>query len=109
MGYNLIFIAALFALFWLLLLRPQRKRAMEQRELLESLEPGDEIVSSGGLFGVITSVEGDELHVEVADGIVVRMARRAVAGLVERDEAPEGDEGQEEPIANQTPTQPNPS
>jgi preprotein translocase subunit YajC len=61
---------------------------VEQRELLGSLEPGDEIVSTGGLFGVIKSINGDELHVEIAEGLVVRMAKRAVAGLVERDEEP---------------------
>ena len=82
-------IVVLFALVWLLLVRPQRKRSVEQRELLTSLEPGDEIISTGGLFGVIQSAEGDELRVEIADGLVVRMARRAVAGLVERDEEPE--------------------
>jgi preprotein translocase subunit YajC len=79
----------LFGLFWLLLVRPQRRRGQEQRELLTSLEPGDEIVSTGGLFGVIKSVDGDELHVEIAEGLVVRMATRAVAGLVERDGEPE--------------------
>ena len=77
----------LFALFWVLLIRPQRRRQMEQRHLLDELEVGDEVVSTGGLFGVIRSIEGTELHVEIADGIVVRMTRRAVAGLVERDEA----------------------
>jgi preprotein translocase subunit YajC len=71
------------------LVRPQRRRGLEQRELLASLEPGDEIVSTGGLFGVIKSIDGDELHVEIAEGLVVRMATRAVAGLVERDEEPE--------------------
>jgi preprotein translocase subunit YajC len=86
---SLIIIAVLFALFWVLLIRPQRRRGLEQRELLESLEPGDEIVSTGGLFGVIKSIDGDELHVEIAEGLVVRMAKRAVAGLVERDEEPE--------------------
>jgi preprotein translocase subunit YajC len=86
---NLIIIVVLFALFWVLLIRPQRRRGLEQRELLGSLEPGDEIVSTGGLFGVIKSIDGDELHVEIAEGLVVRMAKRAVAGLVERDEEPE--------------------
>jgi preprotein translocase subunit YajC len=86
---SLIFIVVLLGLFWVFLVRPQRRRGVEQRELLASLEPGDEIVSTGGLFGVIKSVDGDELHVEIADGLVVRMATRAVAGLVERDEQPE--------------------
>jgi preprotein translocase subunit YajC len=90
-------IVALFALVWLLLVRPQRKRSLEQRELLTSLEPGDEIVSTGGLFGVIRSVDGEELRVEIADGLVVRMARRAVAGLVEREEEPESEAESESP------------
>ena len=76
----------LFAVFWLVLIRPQRRRQLQQSRLLDDLEVGDEIVSSGGLFGVIREVDETELHVEVADGVVVRMARRAVAGLVERDE-----------------------
>jgi len=92
-----IVVVVLFALFWLLLVRPQRRQAAEQRELIASLEPGDEIVSAGGLYGVIQSLDGDELQVEIADGLVVRMARGAVAGLVERDEEPEsasaGDDG----------------
>ncbi len=86
---SLILIVVLFALFWLFLVRPQRTRARAQRELLGSLEPGDEIVSTGGLYGVIKSIDGDELRVEIADGLVVRMARRAVAGIVEREELPE--------------------
>jgi preprotein translocase subunit YajC len=88
---SLIVIAVLFALFWVVLLRPQRRRAADQRDLLSSLEPGDEIVSTGGLFGVIKSVEDEELRVEVSDGVVVRMTRRAVAGIVEQDEEPEAD------------------
>jgi preprotein translocase subunit YajC len=91
-----IVVVILFGLFWLMIVRPQRRQAAEQRELIASLEPGDEIVSAGGLYGVIKSIEGDELLVEIADGLLVRMARGAVAGLVERDEepesAPEGDE-----------------
>jgi len=89
MGGTVIVIVLLFALFWLVLIRPQRRQAAEQRELLASLEPGDEIVSAGGLYGVIKSIDGDELQVEIADGLVVRMARGAVAGFVERDEEPE--------------------
>ena len=81
-----IVIVVLFFLFWLLVVRPQRRHAAEQRELIAALEPGDEIVSAGGLYGVVRSIEGDDLQVEIAEGLVVRMARGAVAGLVERDE-----------------------
>ena len=84
-----IVVVILFALFWLLIVRPQRRQAAEQRELIASVEPGDEIVSAGGLYGVIQSVDGDALLVEIADGLVVRMARGAVAGFVEPLEEPE--------------------
>ena len=80
------------------MLRPQRRQAAEQRELIELLEPGDEIVSAGGLYGVIKAIDGDELQVEIADGLVVRMARGAVAGLVEQKRRP--------PKRPQTPTSP---
>ena len=83
---SLIVIVVLFGLFWVALLRPQRRRAAVQRALLASLEPGDEIISTGGMFGVIRSIDEEELHVEVSDGVVVRMARRAVAGIVEHDD-----------------------
>ena len=86
---SLIVIAVLFALFWMVLLRPQRRRAAVQRALLDSLEPGDEIISTGGMFGVIRSIDEEELYVEVSDGVVVRMARRAVAGIVEPEDEPE--------------------
>jgi preprotein translocase subunit YajC len=94
---TVIVIVVLVALFWFMLVRPQRRQAVEQRELIASLEPGDEIVSTGGLYGVIRSVDGDELHVEIADELVVRMARGAVAGIVERDEEPESAPGADGP------------
>jgi preprotein translocase subunit YajC len=95
---GLLIIALLFALFWFMLIRPQRTRAREQRELLSSLEPGDEIVTAGGLYGVITQVDGEVLHLEIADGLVVRTARNAVAGIVEveEEEVEEGEEAEEE-------------
>jgi preprotein translocase subunit YajC len=87
----LIVIVILFALFWLMLVRPQRRRTQEQTYLIDSLEEGDEIVSAGGFYGVIKEIEGETLHVEIADGLVVRMARNAVVGLVEPDDEQEGD------------------
>ena len=85
----LIVVVVLFALFWLVLVRPQRRRTQEQIGLIDSLEEGDEIVSAGGFYAVIKEIEGETLHVEVADGLVVRMARNAVVGLVEPDEEQE--------------------
>jgi preprotein translocase subunit YajC len=85
---GLIILAILLLLFWFILVRPQRTRAREQQQLIHDLEPGDEIVSAGGLYGTITEIEDEILHVEIAPGLTVRMARGAVAGIVETDEEP---------------------
>lgn len=89
---QLIIIVAMFALLWLLLIRPQRKRIQEQRRLHEEIEVGDEILTAGGLYGLVRELgEGDDLVVEIAPGTEVRLARRAVAAIV----PPEEDEDEE--------------
>ena len=93
-----LIIVVLFALFWLLLIRPQRRRQAEQTALIQNVEVGDEIVTAGGLFGHVQSVADDELLVEIAPGTNVRIARRAVASIVGPDEEDEGElEAGEEP------------
>jgi preprotein translocase subunit YajC len=86
---SLIVIIALFALLWLLLIRPQRARAQQQQRMIESVDVGDEILSSGGIIGLVRGVDDDanELHVEIAPGVEVRMDRRAVGSIVTKDEA----------------------
>jgi preprotein translocase subunit YajC len=83
-GY--IFILVLLVLLWFLLIRPQRRRQLETQRMLEQLDVGKEIVTAGGLFGTITAIEDDELRVEVAEDVEVRIAKRAVAGIVSEDE-----------------------
>ncbi len=86
-----IFILALLALMWFMLIRPQRRRQQEAQRLLETIGVGKEIVTAGGLFGTVTAVDGDEVRLEIADGVEVRLAKRAVAGVVSEGEAPEGE------------------
>ena len=80
---QLIIIVAMFVLLWLLLIRPQRQRQIAQRELIASVEVGDEILTAGGLYGHVRALgDEDDLVVEIAPGTEVRVARRAVAGIV---------------------------
>ena len=84
---QLIIIIALFALLWLLLIRPQRRRQVEQQQLHASLEVGDEVLTVGGVYGHIRELlDEDDLLVEIAPGVNVRIARRSVAGVVEEEE-----------------------
>jgi preprotein translocase subunit YajC len=86
---------------WVLLIRPQRRRQMEQQRMIGALEVGKEIVTAGGLYGTIKAVEDDEIRVEIAPDVEVRIAKRAVAGILSEDE-PElesADEPEEETTA----------
>ena len=91
---------------WFLLIRPQRRRQQAAQHLLTQIGVGKEIVTAGGLFGTVTAVEGDEVRVEIADGVEVRIAKRAVAGVVSEDEEPEeepDEQPEEEPPATLPP------
>ncbi len=84
---QLIVLVAMFALLWLFLIMPSRRRAQAQRELVASVEVGDEILTVGGLYGRVEGIgEEDELLVEIAPGTQVRVARRAVAAVLPPDD-----------------------
>jgi preprotein translocase subunit YajC len=70
------------ALLWVLMIRPQQQRVRQAREMAASLEPGEEVITAGGIYGTIIAVQGDTLTVEVAPGVVVRVLRGAIAQRV---------------------------
>jgi preprotein translocase subunit YajC len=97
---QLILLLAMLVLLWALLIRPQRARQRQQQEVLSAVEPGDEIITVGGLYGIVQEIdEEDDLIVEVADAVHVRIARRAVAGVVKPDDETEEDEKSPEEAA----------
>jgi preprotein translocase subunit YajC len=74
-----IYLVILVAAFYFLIVRPQRRNAMVRRQLLNAVEVGDEIVTSGGVYGTVLAIEDETLDVEIAQGVVVKVARGAVA------------------------------
>jgi preprotein translocase subunit YajC len=69
-------------IMYVLVLRPQQKRAKEHQELIKNLRRGDTVVTSGGLVGKVTKVVDDEqVEVEIADGVRVRQVRSMVSGV----------------------------
>ena len=72
----------IFVVFYFLLIRPQSKKAKEHREMVAALAKGDEVVTSGGLLGRITRVGDNFVEVEVADGLIVKVQRPAIANLM---------------------------
>jgi preprotein translocase subunit YajC len=79
---ELLFPIAIFVLMYLLLFRPQQQRAKNQRQLIESLEVGDEIVTIGGVLGTVVALDELNVQVEIADGVRVRVVRPAISGRV---------------------------
>ncbi len=98
----LIIIVVLLGLMWLLLIRPQRRRQTAQEDLLANLQIGDEIVTAGALYGTIEEIRDSEITLEIAPGTTVRVARRAVAGIVSEDEEEEEEAEELEVEAEET-------
>ena len=94
-GY--IFIIFILIIMWFLLIRPQRRRQLESQRLVDSLAVGQEIVTAGGLYGTITQLEEDEAHLEIASGVEVRVAKRAIAGVLSEEDPDELTEPEESP------------
>jgi preprotein translocase subunit YajC len=84
-GFFLLIIAA-FAFLWLVLVRPQKKRQVAQQRMLDEVKVGDEVVTAGGIYGEITEDVGEDVMVRIAPNLEVRVARRAIGGIVEPDE-----------------------
>ena len=85
--------------FYFILIRPQRRRAQQQRATLADLEVGDEIMTGGGIFGTVTDINDQEgtVDVEIAEGVTIHMLKAGVnRRLVDEDEYEDDDEEEED-------------
>ena len=80
--YNFLLFGGMFFLFWLILWRPQSKRAKEHRDLVSNISKGDEIMTSGGLLGKVTKVSDDYIAVEVSEGVELKLQKSSVAAAL---------------------------
>ena len=74
--------------FWFLIVRPQRRRQHELAATQSALGVGTEVMLGSGIYGTVASVEDDTLHLQVAPGTIVKVARQAVVKVIDRAEAP---------------------
>ena len=77
-----IMVAAMFAIFYFLLIRPQTKRAKEHKAMVAALGKGDEVVTAGGMMGRVTRVQDNSLTIEVANGVEIQFQRQAVQTIL---------------------------
>jgi preprotein translocase subunit YajC len=88
MSGPLIVIAIVLAAGWVFLVMPARRRQREHAAMQNDIEPGNEIISAGGIHGIVREAGEGELRVEIAPGVLVTLDRRAVAAVA-RDEQPD--------------------
>ena len=88
-GAGFLIIIAAFGFLYFVLVRPQKRRQLESRQMLSSLAVGDEVVTAGGIYGEITELLDDDVMVEIAPDLRVRVARRAIGGVTRHADAVE--------------------
>lgn len=69
----------IFAVFYLLLIRPQQKKAKEHKQMLENIKKGDTVITQGGIYGRIVSIEDQTVHLEIAKDVKVKLVRGNIA------------------------------
>lgn len=102
----LIVMVLLLVVMWVLMIRPQRQRQREHQTMIDSAGVGDDILTTGGIYGTIVEADEDDLVVELADDLTVHMTRRGIAAVLppEDEDEPEEDEPAAiEAVADETP------
>lgn len=91
---TLIMFAAIIAIFYFMIIRPQQKRQKERQKLLESIQKGDKIITVGGVHGTVVGVDEKTVLVQIADNVKVKFEKSAIstkAGSSETDTPKLGD------------------
>jgi preprotein translocase subunit YajC len=74
-----VYMALLAVAFFFLIVRPQRRQMAARQALITSIEVGDEVISAGGIYGTVIALHDSTLDLRIADGVVITLAREAVA------------------------------
>ena len=80
-GSGLIMIILLFVVMWLLMIRPQNKKAKEEAKMREQLKKGDRVLFSGGIYGKVHSVEATTVDIEISNGVIVTVEKNFIQAL----------------------------
>ncbi len=75
---TILYMLLIVGVFYFLWYRPQQAQRKKVRDMMSALAPGDRIMTAGGILGVLRSFDGDLVDVEIAEGVVVRVTKRAI-------------------------------
>ncbi|HEX9941033.1 MAG TPA: preprotein translocase subunit YajC [Thermoanaerobaculia bacterium] len=81
-----------FVIFYVVLMLPMQRQRKALQQMIANLKKGDRVVTSGGIYGEVTAVEGATVMLRIADNVRVRVAKSAISGL-EGDSSEKGDKG----------------
>jgi preprotein translocase subunit YajC len=93
----LIIMVLMLGVMYVLMIRPQRQRQAQQQSMIDSAGVGDDVLTTGGIYGTISETEGDDIVVEIAKGVTVHMTRRGIAAVL----PPEDEEDEEDVVADE--------
>lgn len=80
---NLVPLVLIAVVFWLFIVRPARRRQREFVEVQNSVEVGTEIITAGGIYGRVSAVDDDTVHLDIADGVTIKMVRQAIGRVLD--------------------------
>jgi preprotein translocase subunit YajC len=103
---NLLLLLIIAAVAWILLVRPRRKAIHQTEQMLAGLRVGDEVITAGGIYGEITRLDEEAVTVEIAPELTVKVARRAIAHVVQPEEAEAEAEAEYEELEEGEPEEP---
>ena len=92
----LIIMALMLGVMYVLMIRPQRQRQAQQQSMIDDAGVGDDVLTTGGIYGTITQIEGDDVVVELAPSLTVHMTRRGIAAVLPPEEDEENHELEDE-------------
>jgi preprotein translocase subunit YajC len=81
----IIYIVVFIAIFYFMAIRPQQRQRRAHQELLAALKKGDRISTAAGIYGTVKKIEDNVVHVEIAKGVTMKIARAAVTGILNKD------------------------
>ena len=99
----LIIMVLMLGVMYVLMIRPQRQRQAQQQSMIDGCGVGDDVLTTGGIYGTITQVDGDDVVVEIAPTITVHMTRRGIAAVLppeEEEDEVDDEVDDDEPVAD---------
>ena len=82
MGGTLIQLALILLIFYFFLIRPQQKKIKAHADMVEALKVGDRVLTNGGIYGIVSKLNGMEISLEIASGVIIVVDRMSVSGVV---------------------------